>query len=82
LAFAQTIDREARPTKGVPSLITAAGNVAIWKKGIVEWEIVSEKLKNEAEAIITKCEAFLAATETVAVAIYDLVRQSSFYNFE
>ena len=53
----------------------------MWKKGIVEWEIVSEKLKDEMEVMIMKCEAFLKATETVPVAIYDLVRRNFLYNF-
>jgi len=73
LKYVASNNDEALLTKDVPGEIVAAGNVAIWKKGIVEWQLAMQNLKKEGEETVKRCEAFLAATDTVPVAIYEPV---------
>lgn len=74
LEYVASISEDIVDMKEIPQVIVATGNVTAWKKGIAEWQEAMEEIQKVTEATVSRCEAFLEATDTVAVAIYELVR--------
>jgi hypothetical protein len=79
LEHLKTVDVDAPPSKDVPAPIMQAGHTVLWKKSMSDWEALMAQLKMEMEMKITRCKAFIAATETVPVVIYDLVRNKDIH---
>jgi hypothetical protein len=75
-----SMDLSAPRLKEVPAPISVAGNIAAWKKSPSDWQALMTDLEREMRVTITRCEAFIAATETVPVAIYNLVRNEKLVN--
>jgi hypothetical protein len=73
LEHLKTIDVNALLLKDMPAPIVQAGHTVLWKKSMSDWEALMAQLKIEMKMKITHCQAFIAATETVPVVIYDLV---------
>ena len=73
LEYVKTVDVKAARSKDVPAAIIAAGHTPVWKKSVAEWEALMLDLETTLELHISRCNAFIAATEMVPVALYDLV---------
>ena len=64
-------------SRKVPPEITAVGHGHLWLKSIVEWKAAIRETQSHLEAGSSSSQAFLLATESILVALYDLVCSAS-----
>jgi hypothetical protein len=60
--------------KGIPEEIWALGHSSLWKRNPEEWLTLISERRDQKKATMEKAIAFLKATETIPVVLYDLVR--------
>ena len=75
LEYVKTVDVKVARSKDVPAVIIAAGHTPVWKKSVAEWEVLMLDLETTLELHISRCNAFITATEMVPVVLYDLVHE-------